>query len=520
MVKLRVNTLADVVVSTAGFGSRMWKVSPDLHKCLLPYQDKPILWHIIYQIPKNLNLAIILGHNSQQVRDFCSISFPERNIQYVNVDDWTSELSGTAYSLTCAKDALKETFWYLPCDGIFTEDIFNNSSNQEEYFVKEIVPDVTHVYTTFSIADGRIKESFQKLRNVSGVYAFTGIMKISNRDNFFNRLLNTDSSEFTASIMNGSEVRHLESWMDLGNPQSYEEALKKSMPFDFSKTDEYTYILGNQIIKWWPDKEIPQLKMKKVQNKPAVFPKKISAVGQFLHYEKSIGDSLYKNIDANIFDDLLNWLNLNLWTRANIDISSDCIEFYKKKTLARIALLESRLVTDTYHPKSVNGIKVKDWSVYLEQLDWDALVLNSVTSVTHGDLQFDNIIHDSTVGSFVLIDWRPVFGKQNVLGDLYYDLGKMLGGIRLNYLEVKRNNFEFQSSPEGVTLNIPKANEADTLERVLKEFVEREGLDWRRVQHLVPLIYWNMSPLHQEPFSNFLWCLGLYYFEKLDQNLG
>jgi hypothetical protein len=46
--------------------------------------------------------------------------------------------------------------------------------------------------------------------------------------------------------------------------------------------------------------------------------------------------------------------------------------------------------------------------------------------------------------------------------------------------------------------------------------IEDMGLDFGHVQKLVPIIYWNMAPLHAEPFAQFLWAFSIKQFETLN----
>ncbi len=43
-----------------------------------------------------------------------------------------------------------------------------------------------------------------------------------------------------------------------------------------------------------------------------------------------------------------------------------------------------------------------------------------------------------------------------------------------------------------------------------------KGWDYKKVQQLIPIIFWNMSPLHTAPFDMFLWYLGIKLFEELE----
>ena len=86
MGKSIVNMEIDVLISTAGEGSRLHKISPDINKSLLPYLNKPIIYHIIEKIPRDLRIGILLGYKSQQVEDFLNLAYPERKIIYIDVD--------------------------------------------------------------------------------------------------------------------------------------------------------------------------------------------------------------------------------------------------------------------------------------------------------------------------------------------------------------------------------------------------------------------------------------------------
>jgi hypothetical protein len=62
-------------------------------------------------------------------------------------------------------------------------------------------------------------------------------------------------------------------------------------------------------------------------------------------------------------------------------------------------------------------------------------------------------------------------------------------------------------------ISIPSAPNRDELIKVLFKTAKSLNLNTRKIWLLVPLILWNMAPLHKEPFSNICWNLGLKYFE-------
>ena len=508
----------DVVISTVGIGSRLHKINSEINKSLLPYLNKPIIQHIIEKIPNELKIGILLGYKSQQVKDYLTLAFPTRKIEFIYVDDWTSNKSGTGYSLLFARNFLRESFWYFPCDGIYENtDFLNKEFSEDVFVVDKIDKNQASHYLTFTLNQNRILNQYFKSPDISGDYAFTGAMKIIDKELFFNKLEQSKSSEFVSIIPKQSLVHFTSSWRDFGNYEKYENELSKTGEFDFSKTGEYTYQLNDKIIKWWADPIIANQKLEKPLIKPEVFPRKIESLNQYLTYLKAPGSPFYENVNEENFVLLLNWLKEKLWTSLDLDIKNNLLQFYKNKTISRIELLGNKKNLDEFNPKYINNVKVNSWHYYLDNINWDFLVEENHPSFIHGDLQFDNIIHDKKTGEFTLIDWRHDFSGLNSVGDLYYDFAKMLGGIYVNYQDIKKGNFDFRFKDDKVIFALPEVNKKNELISILELYASELGLDIRKIRQLVPLIFWNMAPLHKEPFSNLCWSLGMMHYELLDQ---
>ena len=518
MEKSKPNMQIDVLISTAGEGTRLRKVNSEINKSLLPYMNKPIIYHIIEKIPSELKIGVLLGYKSQQVKDFLTLAYPEREFIYIYVDDWTSCKSGTRYSLLFARNLLRNSFWYFPCDGIYenTDFLFREFS-EDVFLVSKIGKSKAHHYLTFILAGERIQKQFFKSTEVAGDYAFTGVMKISSKNKFFSRLEESNSREFISIIPEKSLVYLTKEWKDLGNSEIYEDEISKTEGFDFSKTGEYTYQLNKNIVKWWSDPIIARNKLEKPRIKQEVFPKNIKSLNQFLIYSKAPGSSFYENVNQKNFITLLDWLQNELWSPVKVDIRENLLRFYKDKTLARIELLGNKKSQINYNPKNINGTDVKPWQHYLENIPWDFLTQKNQPSFVHGDLQFDNIIYDHDTNKFILIDWRYDFSGLKLEGDLYYDFAKMLGGIYVNYQDIKKGKFQFSCKNGEVKFKLPAVNEKKELIEILESRADRIGLDITKVRELVPLIFWNMAPLHKEPFSDLCWSLGILHYEMLNR---
>ena len=499
-----------VIIPTVGTGSRMGNYTKNLNKALLPYKEKPILAHIIDNFPKDTRFIIPVGYLANQIIDFCSIAYSDRNIEFVDVDDYTSSDSGTAYTLKQCKDLIDEPFWYVPCDTYFDELVMDHKHNC--YYVKHVPKKDSPLYTMFQLSGDTITDITFKKHSPIDWFAFTGLMYINDWENFFTDLDNIESNEFIYIIGKGDKVSRLDSWLDFGSSEIYQTELSKTQKFDFTKKDEVTYICNQRVVKWWLDDSIAKKKYDKVISNPTVFPDNCSYSGNFIGYDYFPGKTLYEYNDSAKFNDLLIWLHKNVWKISNEDITKEAVEFYKTKTLARIGkLLEKypKLDDITY----VDGVKVEHYEYYLNNIDWDYLTTNNLVGFLHGDLQFDNIIIDDR-GMFKIIDWRHEFAGLVTVGDIYYDLAKMAGGLIINYANIKNHNFDIEINANTVTLSIPNVNHITVYQQQLKKYIVDNGLDCKKVQQLIPIIFWNMSPLHTAPFDIFLWYLGIKLFAE------
>jgi len=504
-----------VILPTAGLGTRMGDYTKHLNKGLLPYKEKPVIAHIIDQFPVDTRFVMPVGYLADQIKDFCAVAYSDRDITFVEVD-WESNKAGTGYSLLQCKDYINSPFWYITCDTYFNEPVVADTPTHDCYYVKNIPQRDSHLYTMFKTNNNIIQEITFKKDAPNDWTAWSGLMYISEWENFFTKLSKLNDNEFIQLIQPGNMCKKLDSWLDFGNPKMYQTEVAKSQKFDFSKKDEVTYICNNRVVKWWLDSTVPRKKNRKPELNPDVFPSNCIVKGQFMAHDFAPGQTLYSFNNPVVFKKLLNWLDNNVWTSVNCDLSQSAMLFYKDKTIGRIEKFLDKypVLQNVTH---VNGIQIKSHLEYLDKIDWQYLSTNTLPGFIHGDLQFDNIIINKS-GDFLLIDWRHEFADVVDYGDIYYDLAKMAGGFIVNYASIKKHNFDFEITGTEVTIKIPNIDEIDTYQQILKEFIHSKGWDYKKVQQLIPVIFWNMSPLHKSPFDMFLWYLGIKMFEDLENN--
>jgi dTDP-glucose pyrophosphorylase len=500
--------MLEVIISTVGQGSRMQIVNESIHKTMLPVNCKPVLSWIIDAIPMNYKIHILLGHLANQIIEYCEIVHANRDINFINVYPFQGKNSGNAFSLLTAKPFIIDSFWYLPCDGIFSEKIFFEKYEEDVYFVSEHIFDNPFQYTTFEIKkNNRICRVQHQGTLSESAFFFTGIMFIKNKHLFFQNLETRKVSSFTELIPEGKLTSKIEFWVDTGNIDSYKFAKRSLEKFDFSKKNEITYLLDNKVVKWIDDKEIMKRKPIKPKSNPEIYPPGQKLGEHFYSYERCPGQSFYEVYNKERFIELLKFLKTKLWIKSDVKIEKDCYDFYYSKTKKRVKqYLES---SEIYENEIIfNGIKVPPIGKILEKIKWESIITNNSAFTIHGDLQFDNIIFDLNLNKFTLIDWRDSFSSQSIIGDIYYDLAKLKGGIEINYSEIKKGSFKYSRITDSIQVKWPTIKNREWYLNELDKFIESMDLDLEKVNTLVGIIYLNMAPLHTRDFSNFIWTMG------------
>lgn len=500
-----------VIIPTVGLGSRMGKLTEFLNKSLLPYKNKPVLAHIIDQFPNDTKFIIPVGYKDQQVIDFCTLAYPSKNIKFVYISNFTESFTGPGYTIKQCLDYIDSSFYYIPCDSYYEQKLV--CCDTDTYFVKKVDQQHNYHYTTFKLENDRITDIQFKKHTDQSYVAFTGVMYIKDVSDFKKRLTDCVSPEIIYTIKNNSKVVYLDSWVDFGNLESYYQACQIDHKFDFSKPDEVTYFCNNKILKIWKDNDIARKKFQKTINNLDVYPNNVKYINDWLSYEYYDGATLYAKHNTEIFNKFLNWLENEVWIRSDKNIDESCKIFYKDKTLNRIQkYLNSK--TDTKIINYINGVPVKPYTYYLENINWDLLIKDNIPSNIHGDLQFDNVIVSDT-NTFKAIDWRHEFGNHVDVGDLYYDFAKLYGGLIIDYSQIKNNQFSIEYDNDSVFLKIPNIVNNDDYVNLLFNHIQNKKYNEIKVKLLVPIIFWNMAPLHAKPFDDFLWYYGIYLFNKL-----
>jgi len=296
-------------------------------------------------------------------------------------------------------------------------------------------------------------------------------------------------------------------WDENNTKQSFHVLRTKTA---LAKPDEATYFKGNEVVKYFVDKERVKKRVSRAKLLEGFVPKITKVSDNFLTYKYVEGKLLSEAMPED-FSKFLEFMQKNIWQPQPItpEFNEACIRFYWEKTQKRIK--EYHDIIASYDKEEViNGVKVPTlYKMFNEMVDWNSLY-KGIPCLWHGDPQPENVL--VTSDGFCLLDWREDFGGLPY-GDVYYDLAKIYHALFVAGKVIRAGGFLIRENPIEYEIEFD-----DTLMKfkdIFEKFVNIQGYDVHKVRVLSALIYLNIAPLHEEPYNRFLYYFGKKYLYEL-----
>jgi choline kinase len=509
-----------VLITTSGIGSRLGDFTNHTNKSLVKVGDKLALSRIIEIYPKNTTFVVTLGHFGSHVKDFLKVAYPDRNFQFVEVPKYEGPGSSLGFSMLSAAEYLQEPFIFHASDTLLlgTEKLEIPLGN----WIAGSKGTSASQYASLDVSSGLVM-NFHDKGMMQFDFLHIGLIGVSDFSDFWATLRNIYDSNPNDSSLNdlavltkmksqGTQFRFIEAknWIDMGNTESLLAARKQiGEHFEvLEKTDESISFVDNSVIKFFSDEFIAKNRVARARILNNLTPQITEFQGNFYRYDFVDGVLASNRATPDRVKRLLDWAQDNLWNRQDVlpdeKFNEICCDFYKTKTYKRIdAFLEkTKFDEGTYQ---INGTRIPSIFELLTNIDF-SWISEGIQSQFHGDFILDNIIE--TESGFKLIDWRQDFGGIIEVGDQYYDLAKLNHSLVVNHEIVNQNHFEVKIYEDNVHCEIFRKHDLVESGKVLRDFVEANNLDYKRVQVLTSLIWLNMAPLHHHPFDLFLFNFG------------
>lgn len=485
------------VILAAGRGSRMGRVGSTLHKALVPLNCKAILTHIIERAPSNARIIVCTGYRGAQVASYVRLAHPHRDVYTVDVDDWNRPGAGPGASLMKARQVLSEyeDLIFTSCDTLWEPDESLWKGDASWSAVAHIpVGTLPDRWCRMEVdSDGvkvrRILDKTPKGPHDAPVY--TGLSRIIAPDlrSFWDGVKNGELREGEMQVTGGLQwlvgqdklQARVIDWTDVGDEKAYARAVAQTTGYDWTKTEEATYVLPEQhrVLKWFANDQTRNDRITRGQLLGQSTPEFTGSGGNFISYRYVEGVTAYQQAEYyhSLMSDVVEWARADIWTpqsKAARGVTEDaCDEFYRLKTYDRLARLRPALfavATDA-----------------VQRVEWRRITVGCEPVTFHGDFNFGNIIVKPD-GTFVGIDWRQDFAGHIDWGDKRYDLAKLLGGCVVHWDNARRGDFRPWEEGE---------HHVEQLERVL-------GGIPPDVWIICALSLINSAPLHAEPLDEIL----------------
>ena len=501
-------------ILTAGLGKRMGGLCSHINKGLLPLDNKALISHLIDKSPKDYEIVVALGYKGEMVKEYCEAAHSDRSFIFVDVDKYEGPGTGPAYSIFKCKEHLQRPFVWAVADTIISGDFPSLETN----WLSLYPTDIPELYSTAEVKDENVV-SFKNKNKDGYKYAYVGVAGVYDYSTFWQEI-DVPSGEIVSAYYNINRYKKVKArfvdWYDAGTIDNYMKAQKdfQTAPnYSIPKTNgEFLYKVKDLFIKLSSDKSFIEGRIARAKNLEELCPPLLYEGNNLYSYEWIKGRTLYDCDDTHIWEDFLSFAKEHMWKPAprNVEnilftkqyFENICSKFYKDKTLDRLQLFLSNREESYKNAHVINGTPCSPIEELINNLDMDKLYQGLPTKLFHGDLQFDNVIYGNDK-KFYLIDWRQNFAGGDI-GDVYYDLAKMYGGILMSYSSMKDKGSPWSCSYSGeeASFEHERSPSLERFEKFYENWLVSNNFNLNKVKTLTALIFLNMAPLHEKEFGD------------------
>ena len=508
-----------VLIPTAGTGSRLGRLTQYVNKSLVSIANRPVISHVIEQFPMNVEFVVALGHKGNLVKEFLCLAYPERQFFFSEVYPYEGLGSGLGLSILACKEYLQQPFVFISCDTLVRVPIPTLDKNWMGYAELKNIEQ----YRTLEVLSGQVKAINEKgTGNSNTCKPYIGLAGVKDYKTFWEAMENggeeaviVGESHGMRSLLKYGIQSYCFTWFDTGNPeklaQTREEYRGPDEPNILEKANEAIWFVNDQVIKFSDDEKFISNRIKRAKEIKEFVPEITATSPNMYRYDKAKGEILSKVITQPIFEQLLQysqvfWETKTLNAFEMVDFRNACWRFYKNKTEERVELFYTNFGKQD-RVETINGIKVPELKELLEEVDWDWLA-DGLPGRFHGDFHFENILYTKSDCKFTFLDWRQEFGGSLKIGDIYYDLAKLLHGLIICHEIIADGHYQIDWQTNEINFDFHRKQILVECEQFLANWISANGYDKKKVWLLTALVYLNIAALHHDPYCKLLYSLG------------
>ncbi|MWV62787.1 sugar phosphate nucleotidyltransferase [Helicobacter saguini] len=468
--------LKQIIIQAGGKGTRLEGLTRNKPKCIVPYDNLPIIFHLFRKF-KGARFTIIADYKIDVLEKYLQI-FAE-NVDYrILKPRGEGTISGIKDAISSFKN--DESFMIIWCDLILSESfklpneldskviesktpVVDKLDSKETRYTKNYIGISKSFECRWSFEAGIFAEKPSFRHGVAGLFIFSNkkILKNIPTSGALVEWLQHQNIEF-------NELS-LESCKEIGTLLAYTKCNPISLTRPFNKIE----FRDKRAIKSPLDTQGREIAKKEVAWYKFVSKQGFADIPHIYKYEplemKQINgknifeyECLLDSQKREILSQII--ATLHTLTPPRKAVKSDCIETYITKTFSRLEKVKELIPFAKNEFIKINHRYYKNILFCKDTLcDLIEKHLPSAFVVIHGDCTFSNILFDSFNMKCVLIDPRGYFGKSDIYGDKDYDFAKLYYSIVGNYDTFNRKKFSLLIESNSIELAI-KTNGWENME--------------------------------------------------------
>ena len=537
-----------LVLSAGKIDSELEKIFGKIPSGLIPLNGKPVIFRIIDKLLGEgiRKISITVGYKKEILEKIVSEQYKDQcNIEFIPTD--FNKPPGN--SIKTAIDFCRERKLLIILGDTLIENDLSELIKKDENFVitsQEFIDSKNWCIVTKK--DGRIEEIFDKeeLNKDQNHYVLVGCYFFNHLDILKKKLNEFDVEErleISTIIKKLKKDENIvtyiaQKWHDVGHLENYFSTKRfvlktryfNSLQFDdlgknVVKTSQDNTKLINEI-NWYKNipndilELVPKIKDSDVSSNPFL---KLEYVKHPTLSELWLYSDFPSEFWKNIIQGLLDITQIFKKHKENVS-EHEYYSIYFQKTVDRIDELinNNKIFKEIFDDEyiSVNGIKLKNWSLIRDKIEQriDELYNKDDNCLIHGDLYFSNILYDSGTNKYKLIDPRGRWGN-GISGDIKYDIAKIRHSVVGGFDTITNGLYTVTyEKTSGIGINVFEPTNYQIISKELDTQIEKYwNLD--KIKMIEGLLFISMLPLHEDNFERQLafFTIGI---KRLNEILG